>query len=132
MSEVNIGIAVKASKGLESKLSQCFYADGKGLHEKISSVEANLPHSLIKKMRYVASIRNKVVHEDNYQIDDIEKFKAITNEALAELERIVTLAKKQACAQSYKQPQQTEKSSGSFLPQIMWLIVIGVLLSMCS
>lgn len=122
MSEVNIGIAVKASKRLESKLSECFYANGKGLHEKISSVESILPGALVKKMRYVASIRNKVVHEDNYHINDIEKFIATANEALAELESM-TLTKGLA-----KQPNT------NFLPQKLWglVIFIGVLLIKCS
>lgn len=115
MSEINIGIAVKASKKLESKLSQLLNADGKGLHEKISSVESKLPNSLIKKLRYIASVRNKVVHEDNYHISDIGKFRTIAEQALIELEEL--------CDSKAQMPH----TKINFLPQILWLIVIFII-----
>ncbi len=37
-------------------------AVGRGLHEKLSSVENQLPFSLVKVLRYIATVRNKLVH----------------------------------------------------------------------
>lgn len=62
---------IKTSKALEAALADRFGAEGKGLHQKIDSVEADLPRDAIKHLRYVATIRNKIVHEDDYnKIDD--------------------------------------------------------------
>ena len=68
MSEIDIGIAVEASKGLETKLAESFNAEGKGLHEKVTSVESELPHSLVKTLRYIASIRNKLFMKMNFRL----------------------------------------------------------------
>jgi hypothetical protein len=62
-------LAIKSSKELEHLLDTEFHAQGKGLHEKISSVESTLPRKLVLNMRYLATIRNKLVHE--YGFDDI-------------------------------------------------------------
>lgn len=44
-------------------------AEGRGLHEKVTSVEDKINSSLVKKIRYIASIRNKVLHEDGFELD---------------------------------------------------------------
>ncbi|MBD3671091.1 MAG: DUF4145 domain-containing protein [Gammaproteobacteria bacterium] len=68
--------AVRASKQIEARLERQFGARGKGLHEKVSSVERSLPAALVKRIRYVATLRNKLVHEDNYhRLDDRASFK---------------------------------------------------------
>lgn len=97
MSEVDIGIAVSASKQLETELSRSFGAEGKGLHEKISNVSHELPAALIKKLRYIASVRNKAVHEADYHIADIEQFKQDCQLCIATLDELVK--RKQAAEQ---------------------------------
>lgn len=52
------------SQTLEQLLEKRFGAQGRGLHEKISSVETKLPEIIQRKARYVATIRNKATHED--------------------------------------------------------------------
>ncbi len=59
----DIDLVVSRSKRLELLLKQHFHAEGKGLHQLVTSVEERLPHDVIKKLRYIATIRNKVVHE---------------------------------------------------------------------
>ncbi len=53
-----------------------YHAEGKGLHQLISSCEERLPHDVIAKLRFIATVRNKVVHEDNYKLDDRKGFMA--------------------------------------------------------
>jgi len=69
-----IDTAVKYSKQIETLLEQKFGASGKGLHEKLSSIETKIAQNIARQIRYVASIRNKVVHENGYQIDDYDQF----------------------------------------------------------
>ncbi|KAK9816479.1 hypothetical protein WJX72_000785 [[Myrmecia] bisecta] len=59
----DVELVIRASKDLEHLLDTEFGASGKGLHEKITSCGRQLPDDLIKKMRYLATIRNKLIHE---------------------------------------------------------------------
>ena len=78
---------IKTSKALEAALASRFGAEGKGLHQKIDSVERDLPRDAIKHLRYVATIRNKIVHEDGFdKLDDRAEWKersAIALQAVA-------------------------------------------------
>ncbi|QRN97035.1 hypothetical protein JRI60_50140 [Archangium violaceum] len=65
---------VRAAKRIETLLEAKFGAQGRGLHEKLSSVERQVPAELHKTIRYVATVRNKVVHEDDYELDDAQGF----------------------------------------------------------
>lgn len=81
-----IDLAVKYSKRIETILEKNFSAEGKGLHEKLHGLEKTLGQDIIKKARHIATIRNKVVHEDDYEIDDIEKFIEIAKDVILSLE----------------------------------------------
>ena len=65
---------VRASKRIEALLEEKFGAQGRGLHEKFTSVEHHVPAELHKTIRYIATVRNKAVHEDNYELDDEQGF----------------------------------------------------------
>jgi hypothetical protein len=80
-----IETAVTLSRRLESLLEEKHQATGKGLHEKVSSVEAKLSPDLVKSLRYIATMRNSVVHEDGFVIDDLAGFSAQGDAALAQL-----------------------------------------------
>ena len=58
---------IEYNKKIESLLTEKFQASGKGLHTKLTSVETKLSADLVKKIRYIASVRNKLVHEDDYK-----------------------------------------------------------------
>jgi hypothetical protein len=82
----DIELAVTRVKALESLLEQALGATGKGLHEKVTSVQNRLPQPLVRKLRFVATVRNKIVHESDYQqIDDRPGFLRACDEAEAEL-----------------------------------------------
>lgn len=67
----DLDIAVKWSKRFESMLEREFNARGRGLHEKLDSVRDDLPERAVRDLRMVATVRNKIVHEDGY--DRIER-----------------------------------------------------------
>ena len=58
-------LVIRASKELEYILEHDFGGTGKGLHERISSSEGLSP-KLIRDMRYIATIRNKLIHERGF------------------------------------------------------------------
>jgi hypothetical protein len=77
-------LVIKSSKELEYILDTNFEAHGKGLHEKISTARG-LPNQLVKDMRFLATVRNKLIHERGFdKIEDRAGFiKAFTRSALA-------------------------------------------------
>ena len=78
-------LVVRASKELETLLANAFGATGQGLHEKISS-SAGLPVDLAKRMRYVATLRNRLVHDLSYNaLDDRASFVAAYTDSRARL-----------------------------------------------
>ncbi len=82
---------------IESLLEKNLGATGKGLHEKVSSVDGILDTTRLKSIRYIVTIRNKLVHEADYRYDGDEK-------AFLELaEQIIT---------SLKYPGGTEPGTG--------------------
>lgn len=83
-------LAIRSSKDLENVLDTQFGARGKGLHEKISSVERSLPQHLVRNMRYLATIRNKLVHEHGFnRIPQREQFIEKFDKSTLELEKVV-------------------------------------------
>lgn len=55
---------IKIAQNMETALEEDYGADGKGLHEKASSVESQIPPDVMRKIRFIATIRNKAVHDD--------------------------------------------------------------------
>ena len=94
----DIELAVTRTKALESLLEQTLGATGKGLHEKVSSVQAKLSPALVKKLRFVATVRNKIVHESDYaKIDDRDGFSRACDEAEAELNALLPKVINKGC-----------------------------------
>jgi hypothetical protein len=81
---------IKASKELEHVLDTQFGAQGKGLHEKADTVERQLSPQLIKDIHYLATLRNKLVHEYNFNnIPDRKQFEDRFVRAEGELTKIL-------------------------------------------
>lgn len=75
------------SKKAEHLLEKNYDAYGHGLHEKLSSVEGKISPALVKKLRYVATIRNKLIHEYDYELEDSKEFHNAAKQAITELEQ---------------------------------------------
>lgn len=62
--------ALNKIKTIETLLEKKFGASGKGLHTKVSSVENQLDPYIVRKIRRIASIRNKLFHNAEFVFDD--------------------------------------------------------------
>lgn len=83
----SIDTAVRQSRELERILESEFGARGKGLHEKATSIQGHLSRSIMRGIRTIAVIRNRVVHED-YEIEDTQDFVRLCEVVAAELRKI--------------------------------------------
>jgi len=84
----NIDAVIKISKRLESILVDRFGAEGKGLHEKLSSVQDKIPKAVANKIRWIATIRNKLIHEDGYELQNRTEVDIAANYIISELNNI--------------------------------------------
>jgi len=108
---VHIELVVKMSKRLESILKHKFNASGGGLHETVTSVQSLLPEKTVKRLRYVATIRNKIIHEENYnRIDDRNGFKKTVDITTKELDEIMLPSSKTS-----ESMMSSEKESKCFI-----------------
>jgi hypothetical protein len=94
----DVELAITRVKALEALLEQALGATGKGLHEKVTSVQDRLAPPLVKKLRFIATVRNKIVHEADYQqIDDRDGFVRACDEAEAELNALLPRVINKGC-----------------------------------
>jgi hypothetical protein len=84
-------LVIRSAKELEFILDSSFAATGKSIHEKLNSLpDGTLPAPLVKHMRYLATIRNKLVHERGFDtVPDRIKFIADFEASVVELEHII-------------------------------------------
>lgn len=79
-------LAIRASKELEGMLVDCYGATGTGLHGMVSSVESKLSPALCRKLRYIATMRNKLIHERFFSaLPDEAAFRRCCSECIDEL-----------------------------------------------
>lgn len=70
----DIDTVIEGSRVLKQLLEIRFGATGRGLHQKINSIGATvLPMKTVKRLRWIATMRNKVVHE-NFSLPDRDAF----------------------------------------------------------
>jgi len=82
-------LVIKSAKELEFLLEDSFGAHGKGLHEKISSA-SGLSSQLVRDMRFLATIRNKLIHERGFDhIPDRAAFIEVFTRSVLELETLI-------------------------------------------
>lgn len=78
----DLDLVISASKKYEDLLERHFNAEGKGLHEKVNSIEHLLDENTSRSLRIVATMRNKLVHEAGVrEIPDRAKFIRACNNA---------------------------------------------------
>ena len=73
--DTDIEVVVLKAKHIEHRLTYVFGAQGRGLHEKITSVAQHFSASEVHHLRYVATIRNRMMHDIDYnRVENRERF----------------------------------------------------------
>lgn len=126
----SIEIVVKHSKSIESVLTEKFSAVGKGLTEKVKSIEYDLPSELVSKIKYVAKTRNKVVHEESYNFVNKEAFLNICSDVIEQLNTLEPFEVKHEPEFWVSAPPKP--SSLSLFTLIIGVIVVGYFLMMLT
>jgi hypothetical protein len=126
----DLELVVQASKTLEKLLEDRYAATGRGLHEKISSVENQLNVSLTRSLRFIATVRNKLVHETEAGVlEDRDRFEEVVADAVKDLSqpekpRTVTASSTTPPPEPVFQPTSTRSQQWWWnkpVSQIRWL-----------
>lgn len=88
----SIEMAVRNARAIESLLEQRLGATGKGLHEKLNSVQGHLPADIVKTARWIATLRNSAVHQDAFEIERPEDFMNAASRVISFLEHLPAAA----------------------------------------
>ncbi len=118
---------IDRAKRIESSLVQ-MGAEGRGLHEKVTSIESRLSSDLVKKIRFIASIRNQLLHDQNFDLSgDLESdFLLACDEADEDLASISFNQKSSNCSSLTSGSRSTESDISLKEPPSN-LEIIGVL-----
>lgn len=86
LDDTSLDNLIKSSAQIEGLL-ESNGAIGRGLHEKVTSVETMIPNGSVKAIRFIASIRNKLVHEgpDSVSAETKKDFLAACDRVLDDL-----------------------------------------------
>ena len=106
---------LELSRTFENLLTELFGASGQGLHQKVNSVEDQLPPDLTKKLRFVAAVRNAVVHKSDVDAATLENIRARGAEAIQYLES--------------QRPETVAFSGGVIAVVLLIALVIGLAFS---
>ncbi|POM69215.1 Hypothetical protein PHPALM_14521 [Phytophthora palmivora] len=83
-------LAIETSKELEYLLETEFNAHGQGLHEKVSSIESAIPVPTVRSIRYVATLRNRLIHDREMKaLPDRQTFIKKFDDAMVELNILI-------------------------------------------
>lgn len=128
------------SQEIESILKNKFSASGKGLHQSIASVEKNFDEALIKDLRFIATIHNKSIREENFKFDNIQSYENVARKTITKLNSLPVSKAMQASAKfkslpsiKAKSPQskrnRKRKKSNVRYILIFVLLIVGVVVS---
>ncbi len=113
--KIQIGEIVERSKKLEAMLKN-LDAEGRGMHELISSVQNKFDAELNKKLRFIATIRNNAIHDTEFNINDnIERFHSACDEAEIELKKIIKPVSTKRTARKKKSRKNHSPSEFNYL-----------------
>ena len=79
---------IKHTKKIETMLVK-LGASGQGVHTKLDSVEYKIEEPLVKKIRWIATMRNGLMHKDGFEIDNFNYFDKSCKEVVKHLESLI-------------------------------------------
>ncbi len=75
------------TRKIEFLLSK-FGAKGRGIHTKLDSIKHQFEEPMLKKIRWIATLRNNLMHTDGFKIDDFDRFDEVCIDVISYLEWI--------------------------------------------
>ena len=123
----DIELVIRYSRALESLLGKRLGATGTGLHERITSVERRLSVPLVKRLRWIATMRNNVVHTDGFALPNAAEYEAACKKCLEELQAVKVAPKESPAARAARHQAKDQALVHDWLQLIGWFLAGFVL-----
>ena len=123
----DIELVIRYSRALESLLGKRLGATGTGLHERITSVEKRLPVPLVKRLRWIATMRNNVVHVDGFVLPSAAEYEAACKKCMEELQAVKVAPKESPVARAARLQAEDQALVHDWLQPIGWFLAGFVL-----
>jgi hypothetical protein len=110
--------------GARDKDSDGTYIHGQG---KLTEVEDKLPNELVRKLRWIITIRNKLIHESGFQVEDFSDYKNECMESIKELKALSSSSFSRN-KESYATIEETPQEKETIFPGIisLWVILVVI------
>jgi len=126
----DLELAVNAAKTLENLLEERWGVQGRGLHELTDGAENRLDREVVRDLRYIATLRNKIVHESDYTaLDDRARFEAAFERAKSALGGGGVIVSRGSKGGSGEQRAQRIPRQKQPLEQPKWVVLLKLLLA---
>ena len=79
---------ISYTREIETILKNKFQAEGKGLHTYLDAIENKIDYQLLKKLRYIATIRNKAMHDSSFKLNNLNYYKETAEKCIIELNKV--------------------------------------------
>ena len=116
------------SREIETILKDKFKAEGKGLHTYIDSIENKIEIQLVKDLRYIATIRNKSMHESSFKINNFSRYKRVAEQSIYRLNNLTINKKVNQSAYRRRNNRDNRSKSRNLLKNIVLLTLITIML----
>jgi len=98
--EKQLAKIISFTQEIESILKEKFKVKGRGLHAYLDCIESKIDNDLLGNLRYIATIRNKAMHESLSEIENFLEYEKKAKETILALKDIAkpltpTITKKQ-------------------------------------
>jgi hypothetical protein len=119
-------IVINNTKKIESLLKDKLSAEGRGLHTQAESVQDILDQKVAKKIHYIATIRNNLMHEVDFKIPDIDLFEKDCKRVIQYLSE--TEFKRSSNSKSFNSKDSSLKKSYRIFGKPLLFFICGSLL----
>ncbi len=73
------------TREIETIIKSKFKVDGNGLHQYIDSIQKYFDAAFIKDLRYLATMRNKSMHEHDFKLNNLKSYENLAIKTIAKL-----------------------------------------------
>ena len=86
--EQELAKIITYTREIESILKDKFNVQGKGLHTYLDKISFKIDEQLLKNLRYIATIRNKSMHESEFQVDNFIRYENVAQKSISKLKEL--------------------------------------------
>jgi len=73
------------TREIETIIKSKFKVDGNGLHQYIDSIQKHFDKTFIKDLRYLATMRNKSMHEHDFKLNNLKSYENLAIKTIKKL-----------------------------------------------